>query len=440
MAYLEDEIRKKEELKKKKKEQEELEAQLEEKRILREIEQLNRQNEADIQREREAKARKDQQKNVGAQRQAPPKETKFQEPAGTGGHKTAKDNRRTIDTTDWELAEKKLQENMKRAKENKARSQSRQSQKTPRNNNNNNQIPRTPVPQSVRQSDHLHPPPTTSYSSPAANQSYDQSVKSRSDEVQRRTQFKTAPRQPQKEYRSRGRQSTTLSDISWDNRSEMNLYVDQPAPSRHSRHHYPSSHAVANTKALKEIDRMKEALQQELMHVQYNLDQKDRESKFIYNPVYNSAYPKPQFSAPPRHNLSARNRSILAPPTDEQIRQNTELYIEQGTAGQDLRAKDLVDIKNDDEIGDGAQLDVDTTFMTAIPNEKSIEIQTKQQKEVHFPESTSLESSHAELDTVGLSERNAAREKLIYEVEKSLEAPEDTIDRLQIVSNSTLDD
>jgi len=44
------------------------------------------------------------------------KETKFQEPAGTGGHKTAKDNRRTIDTTDWELAEKKLQENMKRAK------------------------------------------------------------------------------------------------------------------------------------------------------------------------------------------------------------------------------------------------------------------------------------------------------------------------------------
>jgi len=185
---------------------------------------------------------------------------------------------------------------------------------------------------------------------------------------------------------------------------------------------------------------MKEALQQELMHVQYNLDQKDRESKFIYNPVYNSAYPKPQFSAPPRHNLSARNRSILAPPTDEQIRQNTELYIEQGTAGQDLSAKDLVDIKNDDEIGDGAQLDVDTTFMTAIPNEKSIEIQTKQQKEVHFPESTSLESSHAELDTVGLSERNAAREKLIYEVEKSLEAPEDTIDRLQIVSNSTLDD
>jgi len=83
-----------------------------------------------------------------------------------------------------------------------------------------------------------------------------------------------------------------FSDISWDNRSEMNLYVDQPTPSRHSRHHYPSSHAVANTKALKEIDRMKEALQQELMHVQYNLDQKDRESKFIYNPVYNSAYPK----------------------------------------------------------------------------------------------------------------------------------------------------
>jgi len=31
-------------------------------------------------------------------------------------------------------------------------------------------------------------------------------------------------------------------------------------------------------------------------------------------------------------------------------------------------------------------------------------------------------------------------QKLIYEVEKSLEAPEDTIDRLQIVSNSTLDD
>jgi hypothetical protein len=75
----------------------------------------------------------------------------------------------------------------------------------------------------------------------------------------------------------------------------MNLYLDQPAPSRHGRHHYPTSHAVANTKALKEIDRMKEALQQELMHVQYNLDQKDRESKFIYNPVYNSAYPKVTF-------------------------------------------------------------------------------------------------------------------------------------------------
>jgi len=216
----------------------------------------------------------------------------------------------------------------------------------------------------------------------------------------------------------------------------MNLYLDQPAPSRHGRHHYPTSHAVANTKALKEIDRMKEALQQELMHVQYNLDQKDRESKFIYNPVYNSAYPKPQFSAPPRHNLSARNRSILAPPTDEQIRQNTELYID-GAADQDMSAKDLVEIKNDDEIGDGAQLDADTAFITA---EKSIEIQAKQAKEVHFPESTSLESSHAELDTVGLSERNAAREKLIYEVEKSLEVAEDTSDRLQIVSNSTLDD
>ncbi|CAG5094819.1 Oidioi.mRNA.OKI2018_I69.XSR.g13890.t2.cds [Oikopleura dioica] len=333
MAYLEDEIRKKEELKRKKKEQEELEAQKEEQRIMKEIEKLNRQAEEEKRREELAKAQKEQQKMASIQRQAP-----------------------------------KLR---------------------------------------------------------------------RSDEVQRRTQFKTTPRQPQREYRSRGRQSTTLSDISWDQRSEMNLYLDQPAPSRQSRHPYHTNHAAINTKALEEIDRMKEALQQELMHVQYKVEQKNLENKYSQDPVYNSSYPKPQFSAPPRHNLSARNRSIMAPPTDEQIRQNTQEYINRTTATDDLTEKDLLDIKNDDQIGDGAKLDdnPDPTFLTAVPTEKSIDIQRS--TKVEF--APSPESSQTELDTAGLAERNAAREKLILEVEKSLEAPEDSSDRLQIVSNSHLD-
>ena len=43
------------------------------------------------------------------------KETKFAEPTGTGGHKTAKDNKRVIDTSEWGLAEKKLEEKIKTA-------------------------------------------------------------------------------------------------------------------------------------------------------------------------------------------------------------------------------------------------------------------------------------------------------------------------------------